>query len=86
MQATLTLPSIHLNGTGRRMLAEGYGEAYRKLQATIEAFRQIEFNARDYYVQPEGAWATARAQRDAQLEHLCAVRDYLEAHLLHLGE
>lgn len=86
MQATLTLPTIHLNGTGRRMLSEGYGEAYRKLQDAIQAFYQIEFNARDYYVQPAGAWEQARAQRDAQLEHLRAVRDYLEAHLLHLGE
>ncbi len=47
----LTLPSIHLNGTGRRMLTEDYTTAYNALQAAIRAFQSIEFNARDYYTQ-----------------------------------
>lgn len=84
--STPTLPTIHLNGTGRKMLSEGYQAAYVKLQETIRAFHKIEFNARDYYVQPAGAWETARTERDTQLDRLCAVRDYLEAHLIHLGE
>ena len=45
----LTLPSIHLNGTGRRMLTEDYTAAYHALQTAFRAFQSIEFNARDYY-------------------------------------
>ena len=82
----LILPSVHLNGTGRKMLTEGYHNAYVALQAAIRAFNEIEFNARDYYVQPPGAWPQARTERDCASTHLHRVRDYLEAHLIHLGE
>ena len=82
----LTLPTVHLNGSGRKMLTEGYHNAYVAVQAAIRAFNEIEFNARDYYVQPAGAWPQARTERDCAAAHLRQVRDYLEAHLVHLGE
>jgi hypothetical protein len=82
----LTLPSIHLNGTGRRMLTEDYTTAYYALQTAIRAFQSIEFNARDYYPQGADAFYQARSQRDIQLQHLSGVQHYLETHLMHLGE
>ena len=82
----LTFPSIHLNGSSRKMLTEGYHNAYVAVQAAIRAFNEIDFNARDYYVQPVGAWSRARTERDCAAAHLRQVRDYLEAHLIHLGE
>jgi hypothetical protein len=91
----LTLPSIHLNGSGRRMLTEDYTTAYHALQAAIRAFQSVEFNARDYYGQGTDAYTRARYQRDAQLaryqrnaqlQHLAEVQHYLEAHLAHLSE
>jgi hypothetical protein len=82
----LTLPTIHLNGTSRATLSEGYGAAYRALQQAIRAFNAIEFNCRDYYVQPAGAWTAAVTERDAAASHLRSVQQYLEAHLIHLGE
>lgn len=82
----LTLPSIHLNGTGRRMLTEDYTAAYHALQAAIRAFQSIEFNARDYYIQDADAFYRARSQRDIQLQHLSGVQHYLETHLAHIGE
>jgi len=82
----LTLPSIHLNGTGRRMLTEDYTTAYNALQAAIRAFQSIEFNARDYYTQGADAFTRARHQRDVQLQHLADVQHYLESHLMHLAE
>ena len=81
-----TLPSIHLNGTGRRMLTEDYTAAYHALQAAFRAFQRIEFNARDYYPQGADAFARARTQRDIQLHHLAEVQHYLETHLMHIGE
>lgn len=82
----LTLPSIHLNGTSRAMLTEGYLAAYHKLQEFKDAFRSIEFNARDYYVQGSTAFAKARTDRDIMEHKIGALMQYLEAHLIHLGE
>jgi hypothetical protein len=82
----LTLPSIHLNGSGRRMLTEDYTTAYHALQAAIRAFQSVEFNARDYYGQGTDAFYQALSQRDVQLQHLSGVQHYLETHLAHLSE
>jgi hypothetical protein len=82
----LTLPTVHLNGTSRKMLADGYFAANRKLQDAIRSFGEIEHNARDYYVQGPGAWPQATTQRDVMRQHLRSVQEYLEAHLIHLGE
>jgi len=80
-----TLPTVHLNGTSRQMLADGYLNAQRKLRDAIDAFHAIEFNARDYDVAGSGAWPAAVTQRDCAKAHLHRVRDYLDAHLMHLG-
>jgi hypothetical protein len=82
----LTLPTIHLNGTSRVTLIEGYLAASRALSDAIRTFDAIEFNCRDYYVQPSGAWATAVTEREAAAAHLRAAQRYLKAHLIHLGE
>ena len=82
----LTLPTVHLNGTSRQMLSEGYGNAYRALQQAIRTFNEIEHNARDYYVAGPGAWPQATTQRDVMRSRLRDVQQYLEAHLIHLGE
>jgi hypothetical protein len=82
----LTLPSIHLNGTGRKMLTEDYTAAYDAVHNAIRALRNIEFNARDYYTQGADAFHRARTQRDVQLHHLDEVQQYVRAHLFHLSE
>ena len=82
----LTLPSIHINGTSRATLSEGYLAAYHKLQEFKAAFRSIEFNARDYYVQGNTAFSTARSERDIMEHKIGSLMQYLEAHLIHLGE
>ena len=85
MSTALILPSVHLNGTSREMLLDGYTDAYRKLIEFREAFNSIEHNARDYYVQGPDAYSQARNLRDAQFQHIVDLMSYLEAHLLHLG-
>lgn len=82
---TLTLPSVHLNGTSRQTLLDGYTEAYRKLIEFRDAFNAIEHNARDYYVQGPDAYYKARDQRDAERQRIADLMRYLEDHLLHLG-
>jgi hypothetical protein len=79
------LPSIHLNGTGRDRLFADYHAAYKLLCAAADAFADIEFNARDYYVQGDYAYNAARTERDRARANFGALKQYLEAHLLHLS-
>lgn len=81
-----SLPTIHLNGTSREMLLEGYDAAYRKLLKFRHAFREIEFNARDYYVGEPDAWNNACKEREKMLNNIHQLVDYLEEHLIHLAE
>lgn len=81
-----TLPTVHLNGTSRKMLADGYFAAYQRLNEAIAAFNAIEFNARDYYVKGPGAWHQASAERSIMGHKLNDVHKYLAAHLIELGE
>lgn len=81
-----TLPTVHLNGTSRQTLADGYFSAYQRLNEAIAAFNAIEFNARDYYVKGPGAWHQASAERRVIGLKLNDVHEYLTAHLIELGE
>lgn len=82
---TIHLPTVHLNGTSRQTLINDYNAAYRKLIEFRDAFRSIEFNARDYYVQSNTAFAGARQERDVMEHKIAALMQYLEDHLLHLA-
>lgn len=84
--ADLTLPTVHLNGTARERLFSDYNNAYRFLCVASDSFADIEFNARDYYVQGDNAFYKARTERDCARAHIGALKTYLEAHLLHLSE
>ena len=86
MANNYTLPAVHLNGTSRKMLAEGYQSAYSKLIEFRDAFHSIEFNPRDYYVKSNTAFADARADRDIMEHKIGSLMKYLDAHLIHLGE
>lgn len=79
-----TLPTIHLNGTGRETLQRGYDHAAGKFHDFIEAWGAIEFNARDYYVAGPDAWEAARSERDDLNAKLRAVREHLDAIREHL--
>lgn len=79
-ETTLTLPTLHMNGTGFKMLSEGYEQAADKLDDFTDAFGSIEFNARDYYVQNPEAYPKAREERMAIHAHIKAIKDYLHTH------
>ena len=81
---TFPLPTVHLNGTSRERLLADYHAAYKLLCAASDAFADIEFNARDYYVQGDYAFNAARTERDKARAHLGALKSYLKAHLVHL--
>lgn len=85
MKPDYPLPTVHLNGTGRKMLQDNYMAAYGALENAIEAFAAVEFNARDYYVQEDGAYIKAREERNKMFAHLERVNEYLVAHLEAVG-
>lgn len=80
-----TLPTIHLNGTGRDTLLAEYRDAYRALNAARDAFCATTCNGRDFYPQGPDAYSRARTERDMMLQHFDALKLYLEKHLVHLG-
>ena len=84
MTATV-FPTVHLNGTGHATLTEGYFTAWNRLNEAVAAFSAIEFNQRDYYVQPDGAWQQATTERQVAARKLHEVRVYLESHIIQLG-
>lgn len=75
------MPSVHLNGTSREELQNGYEKSYRALMNAIDAFADNGFNARDYYVQGPNSYSDARHERDKHLKALYDARAYLELHL-----
>ena len=82
----ITAPTVHLNGTSAKDLWAGYEAAYEAVRAAQEAIGNIEFNARDYYVQGPEAWSKARDHRIEQRQALANVEEYLLQHLLSLQE
>jgi len=76
----MTLPLIHLNGTSKETLAEGYDNAACKLREFIDAWEGVEFNARDYYPQGPEAWNEALAKREEMNAKIVEVLEYLTDH------
>jgi hypothetical protein len=78
----LTVPTVHLNGTGREGLRRQYQAAYLALAPAIEALRQATPHGRDYYPQDGGqingpAYQAARAEHVERLHRLEAVQEEL---------
>ena len=73
---TATVPTIHLNGTGKTTLRDEYAAAYHAIDKAIEALASTTLNGRDYYPQPEGAYYQARSERDAALDQLRQAHQY----------
>ena len=71
-------PTIHMNGTSGRDLAEGYANAYRAVDAAIEAVAKAGPNGRDYYPQGPEAMTQAVEEHRARLESLRQIHRELQ--------
>jgi hypothetical protein len=80
-----TFPTIHLNGTSKKDLLDGYRKAIDAIQDAVVALGSVEFNARDYYVQGNHAWSQASDERVEQFQKLYAVKDHLTEIALHIS-
>ena len=78
------LPTVHLNGTSRKMLQEGYDAVDDALHELFEAWGKVEFNARDYYVKGPEAWEKARETRIEMSKRIREIQEYVNAHREHL--
>lgn len=78
METTLTLPTIHMNGTSRKELHDAYLNAHHKTQDALEAVRRTFPHGRDYYVQSPDAGRQATIEHLARLDRLAAVLAELE--------
>lgn len=81
---TTPLPTVHLNGTSRADLFAGWNAAGEALEDFISAYEQIEFNARDYYVQGPEAWPAALDLRSEMNLKIRELKQYINDHRSHL--
>ncbi|MBI4473730.1 MAG: hypothetical protein HY646_13770 [Acidobacteria bacterium] len=72
-------PVVHLNGTSKEALLDGYVEAGRAVQKALDALAERAFpNPRDYYVIGPDAWSKARDEHNERVRLLVKVQLELE--------
>jgi hypothetical protein len=74
----MKVPTVHLNGTGKEMLVTGYQAALRSLRDAEKALSEVEFNARDYYVQGHDAWPEAVKEMEARFKAIRKVENEIQ--------
>jgi hypothetical protein len=79
-----TFPTVHLNGTSREALLEGYIDCVNAVRHAIEVCQKNGPNGRDYprYGRIDPGISTAMTEHEARLEKLEAVL----AELREIGE
>jgi hypothetical protein len=80
----LTVPTLHLNGSGYDNLYGDYREALQALQDAKDKLPRP--HGRDYYVQDDQAFTKAREQFNAQMTKLREVEEELTAILMNVLE
>jgi hypothetical protein len=81
----LTLPTVHLNGTSRDTLLEGYIAALDALRLATEALQASAPNARDYYVQAGDTFCMAQNQHFVRLARLRETLDEMNTLAEHVS-
>lgn len=76
--ASLAVPTVHLNGTSRAALVDGYSKAYAALKAARDALAATAPNGRDYYPQGPDAIREATKQHAARMKRLVEVENEIE--------
>lgn len=66
----MIFPTVHLNGTSREALFDGFIEAHRAITEARKAIQAIYPNGRDYYTQGPYALRSAENEYDARLKVL----------------
>lgn len=72
----VTLPVIHLNGSGAKNLYREYHEARKAVGKAMDLMVEATCHPRDFYP-VEGSWERARQERSEMLGKLSQVYNYL---------
>ena len=70
-------PTIHLNGTSKESLLEGYDNAWTAVHEAYEVLKKTAPNGRDYYVQEDGSLDIAVEEHRHRLQVLHDVMNEL---------
>jgi hypothetical protein len=74
MQDTI-IPIIHLNGTSKESLLDGYFEVYKALKFSVDKLYDAAPNGRDYYIYGEGAFEKAKETDKGVFNRLLSLMD-----------
>lgn len=74
----IIIPVVHLNGTSKESLLNGYLEVHRALISSLDKLSDAAPNGRDYYLSGTGAFEKAREQHDNRVKKLVLVKDEIE--------
>ena len=86
------LPTVHLNGTSKRMLLEGNVKILSAIADLREAINACEFHGRDYYVHDlddtviGGAYGLATDERVKHINNISEFAEYIEQHIEHISD
>ena len=83
--STLTLPTVHINGSSRGGLLEGYIAAMDAIRLAMKALQSAAPNARDYYVQAGDTFCMAQNQHFVRLARLRETLDELNTIAEHVA-
>ena len=87
MDSSFPFPTIHLNGTGKKVLLSQHSTALHYLVMAINAFEETTCHPRDYYVHEDpNAWDKAAAKRAEIGKGLAEAMRYLETICYHLKQ
>lgn len=71
--------TIHLNGSSAEALITTHEQAGHSLRKALEDLSDTAPNARDFYVQKDGAFEQARAEHEARVSRVRGVLREVEA-------
>jgi hypothetical protein len=77
---------IHLNGSGKNRLLEGYEEAAGAVRKALVAVHENGPNARDYYVAGDNAFREAAAEHQSRVDRLNSVYAELGEIMEHIAD
>ena len=83
---TLTLPTVHMNGTGARSLTEQYLVAANAVTGAIHDCHESAPNGRDYYTQGGEALPLAEKEYWDRIDRLESVLEELNVLALHCSQ
>jgi len=84
-EPTYPLPTVHMGGTPKDTLLNGYHEIHSAINQLKEAIKKCEFHSRDYYVQDKDIYSMESYLKahEERVKHTQAVEDFDQYVLTH---